>query len=208
MQNSAEEGQDRRALSVLAIPGRMVISANIVTGPNNEFATLEDNVDVIPIPAANDTDSFLTGLVTRHTETQTGLLQIASGVIAEPSLSLLDLLLANAKLKCQFQLTPQLLIPATRSNKYDGFCTSSLYEARPCKTKVKAHVIPSAASNPSTGDPIMQVQNDDIPPPTTIATMQAIGTHLCAIPEEELTSATLTEDRAGSSCSSSYSSFA
>ena len=44
---------------------------------------------------------------------------------------------------------------------------------------------------------------EDLPPPTDIATMQAIGTNLCAIPEEELTVAAFTEDPAGTSSSTS-----
>ena len=66
---------------------------------------------------------------------------------------------------------------------------------------MKLHAIPSVASMPSSVDPSLQVLNEEIPPPTAIATIQAIGTHLCAILEEELTVAALTEDPKGASSS-------
>ena len=76
-------------------------------------------------------------------------------------------------------------------------------ESRIPKSKVKPRIIPSAVSNVNSSVDHMHVESEDIPHPTTIATMQNIGTQLCAIPAEELTEDMLTAGEGGASSASS-----
>lgn len=92
---------------------------------------------------------------------------------------------------------------STRSNKYDGFCINLNQDARPTKSKVKPQVLPSAVAceaNSEEQDSVMQ--ESAIPPPTTITTMQNIGTQLCAIPAKELSIEALTKEEDGPASSS------
>lgn len=89
------------------------------------------------------------------------------------------------------------------SKKYDGFHVTQPTDSRPPKSKVKPRAIPTAAT-PLTDvseDPASEAQEIVVPPPTTIPSMQAIGTQLCAIPVEELTIAALTKEKEGSASS-------
>ena len=58
---------------------------------------------------------------------------------------------------------------SNRLNKYDGFRTTSLFEAHPNKSKVKPRVIPSAAT--TTVASSLQAPSEEVPPPTAIPTM-------------------------------------
>ncbi|KAE8778371.1 hypothetical protein D1007_48714 [Hordeum vulgare] len=81
---------------------------------------------------------------------------------------------------------------SSRSNKYDGFKVPPMADGHIRKSKVKPRVMPHIPILEDTSALEM-----DVPPPTTITTMQAIGTHLCAIPEEELTASILLKEASG-----------
>lgn len=76
-----------------------------------------------------------------------------------------------------------------RSNKYDGFKVPPVSDTRPRASKVKARSVPSAVK------PVMSedLEEGEIPPPTTIHAIQEIGTH-CAVPAEEMTKELLCQD--------------
>ncbi|KAE8814553.1 hypothetical protein D1007_08067 [Hordeum vulgare] len=80
----------------------------------------------------------------------------------------------------------------SRSNKYDGFKVSPMEDGRISKSKVKPRVMPHITIQEENSASEM-----DVPPPTAIITMQDIGTHLCAIPEEELTASILLKEASG-----------
>ena len=90
---------------------------------------------------------------------------------------------------------------STRNNKYDGFRVTLTSDSRQTKSRVKPGVIPSALEATedtpvdSTAAAVPGVDEDDsIPPPTPIPTMQAIGVNLCAVPVEELTTSVLSDE--------------
>ena len=85
---------------------------------------------------------------------------------------------------------------STRNNKYDGFRVVHTTDTRSNKSKVKPHIVPSAAVglNFIMEGQQSEDQEETVPPPTTISTMQAIGTQLCAIPADELTVAELVKE--------------
>ena len=63
---------------------------------------------------------------------------------------------------------------SNRSTKYDGHRVPQPSDTRLPKSKVKPHINPAA---PVTADAhLPQVQDSEIPPPTTIESLQAIGT--------------------------------
>ena len=85
---------------------------------------------------------------------------------------------------------------SNRSTKYDGFRVPQPSDSRQQKSKVKPRLIPSAAtaaSQHTSAEQASDAQELAVPPPTPIATMQAVGTQLCAIPAEELSDAALTK---------------
>ena len=91
----------------------------------------------------------------------------------------------TAKLRC-----------SNRSTKYDGFRVPQPSDSRQQKSKVKHRMIPSAATATSQHTSIEQASDTEelaVPPPTPLATMQAVGTQLCAIPAEEVSVAALTK---------------
>jgi hypothetical protein len=99
--------------------------------------------------------------------------------------------------KMQAPMDTSTLRRSNSNNKYDGFHVTQTTDSRPAKSKVKPRVIPSAAT--ATEDAItMDSTSEDqcvvAPPPTPIPAMQAIGTHMCAIPAEELTISALSEE--------------
>ena len=89
---------------------------------------------MIPMTTDSDTDSSLTELVARHSETQIGLLQIVPGAITEPSIAVVRSSARKCKGKVPAQVDTSTLRRNNRSTKYDGFHTSSLSEVRPCKS--------------------------------------------------------------------------
>ena len=91
---------------------------------------------------------------------------------------------------------------SNRTNKYDGFQVSATSETRLVKSKVKPRVVPAALTisedaNSAATTPAVPNTNDalpDVPTPTPISTLQAIGTDLCAVPAEELTASALSKE--------------
>lgn len=69
-------------------------------------------------------------------------------------------------------------------------------DSRTGQSKVKPRVMPTTQGPSSLSDD-QDAQAADIPPPTTISTMQAIGIQLCTIPDEELSVAALTQETEG-----------
>lgn len=99
--------------------------------------------------------------------------------------------------KRQVPVDTSTLRRSNRSTKYDGFRVLQPTDSRASKSKVKPRNVPSAqvhSEDDSSTDRDMVA-----PPPTSISSMQAIGTQLCAIPEEELTVEALTMSKEGSS---------
>ncbi|KAE8775496.1 hypothetical protein D1007_51970 [Hordeum vulgare] len=81
---------------------------------------------------------------------------------------------------------------SSRSNKYDGFKVPAMADGRINNSKVKPRVMPHISIHEDTRDLEL-----DVPPPTANSTMQAIGTHLYAIPEDELTASKLLKEASG-----------
>lgn len=81
---------------------------------------------------------------------------------------------------------------STRANKYDGFKVSHPTDAKKNTSKVKPRVTPSATPAAKSGtalnapNPLVDRPDQDIPPPTTLATMQDIGTRMCGVPLADL----------------------
>lgn len=82
---------------------------------------------------------------------------------------------------------------STRSTRYDGFRVPQPSDMKVHVSKVKNRVNPaitisSNATAPRSSDEqtVVTPVAVDIPPPTTIQTIQCIGTNLCGIPAEEL----------------------
>lgn len=71
---------------------------------------------------------------------------------------------------------------STRSNKYNGFRVTQPSDTRTASSKVKPRITPSAGSSSNTEDRV----SDEIPPPTPIPVLQAIGVNRCVVPAEEL----------------------
>ena len=86
-----------------------------------------------------------------------------------------------------------------RSTKYDGFRVPQPSDTHLPKSKVKPHINPAAPV--TSEDSLPQAQDVEVPPPTIIKSMQAIGTQLCAIPAEELTVAAPSKPADGSTSS-------
>lgn len=81
---------------------------------------------------------------------------------------------------------------STRNNKYDGFKIHQPTDSRSFKSKVKNKEVPSALKSITPGSSAESEASEatietQIPPPTPIPTMQAVGVQLCAILEDELT---------------------
>lgn len=80
---------------------------------------------------------------------------------------------------------------STRSTRYDGFRISQPSDNKKTVSKVKARVIPAISNDTKTTAP-QGVPNHstsagpDVPPPTSIPTIQCIGINLCGIPKEQL----------------------
>lgn len=88
----------------------------------------------------------------------------------------------------------------TRANKYDGFRVTHTSDSRPHKSKVKPRSTPAAPSSSSSASQNIMQREDGAPPPTPVPDIQAEGIHLCAIPEDELTTeALMAEDTPSSS---------
>ncbi|KAE8778135.1 hypothetical protein D1007_49002 [Hordeum vulgare] len=73
--------------------------------------------------------------------------------------------------KMKLQVDTSNLRRSLRSNKYDGFKIPSMAEGKITKSKVKPRMIPNIALQEVERAPTLEV-----PPPTSINTMQAIGT--------------------------------
>ena len=91
---------------------------------------------------------------------------------------------------------------SNRTNKYDGFQVSATSAPRLVTSKVTPRVVRAALpsseeANSAATTPTVPNTDDalpDVPPPTPIATLQAIGTDLCAVPAEELTASALSKE--------------
>jgi hypothetical protein len=80
---------------------------------------------------------------------------------------------------------------SARSNKYDGFKVHLIYDTKPVKSKVKTRVVPFVKESMKkkrsrAEDNAQSASDNNVPPPTPIATMQAIGVNLCGVPPEEV----------------------
>lgn len=82
---------------------------------------------------------------------------------------------------------------STRSMRYDGFCVPQPSDVKSATSKVKARVTPSItnATKTTAPQPMLQAkatspQDDAVPPPTPIITIQSIGINLCGIDKDEL----------------------
>ena len=105
--------------------------------------------------------------------------------------------------KSQAPIDTATLRRSNRSNKYDGFRTNLLTESRTTKSKVKPHLLPSALpSAKEMEENTVNTADETVPPPTPVSTMQNIGTHLCAIPADELTDEILSDNNGGSTSES------
>ena len=63
-------------------------------------------------------------------------------------------------------------------------------------SKVKPRIILNVASMVVITE-LSKIQDADVPPPPSISEIQAIGSHQCAIPPEELTEEMLLEEQVG-----------
>ena len=118
------------------------------------------NDDSLHMRSDADTESPLTDLAAYHSETQTGLLQIATGVISEPSNTAVGSSARKRNGKVPAPIDTSTLRRSNYSNKYDGFRTKSLSEVKATKSKVKPRTVPSATSMDSAVDPYMQMMNE------------------------------------------------
>ena len=71
---------------------------------------------------------------------------------------------------------------SSRSNKFNGFKSQQVTDARPVISRVKPRLITSIGSSSSAAD-----AHEAILPPTPVPVLQDIGINRCAIPAEELT---------------------
>lgn len=85
------------------------------------------------------------------------------------------------------------LLRSTRSTRYDGFKMTLITDAKKTQSKVKPRGAPSVACSSKATDPCSKlllqpptVQTDELPPPTPIQQLQHVGTVLCGILAEEL----------------------
>lgn len=102
----------------------------------------------------------------------------------------------HRKAKMSVPIDTANLRRSNRSTKYNGFRVPQPSDSRQLKSKVKPRMIPSAATATSQHTSIEQASDTEelaVPPPTPLATMQAVGTQLCAIPAEEVSDEDLTK---------------
>lgn len=109
----------------------------------------------------------------------------------------------SRKGKGQAPIDTASLRRSNRSNKYDGFRINLNNESCSNKSTMKPRVLPSVLPRATVvEDTEVNMQDAELPPPTSIPTLQNIGTHLCAIPAEELTEEILSKSDGGSASSS------
>lgn len=82
---------------------------------------------------------------------------------------------------------------STRSTRYDGFRVPQPTDAKPTVSKVKPRSVTTVTVKSLATAPHKSLQLSDdavsssvMPPPTTIETIQCIGTRLCGIPASDL----------------------
>lgn len=90
---------------------------------------------------------------------------------------------------------------SSRVNRYDGFRISQPSDNRVYTSKVKPRNTPAAPSSSTAASQNVEIQADEIPPPTPLQEMQSEGVNLCAVPEDELTEAALLAEDNGPSSS-------
>lgn len=219
-------GTDGLQFTHLALPAPVMESSVVIEEINNSdiaaplMNTADDTALDTDIESVVNVLSADTALFDTMDATNTALLDVISApssdetvplptasesmqLIAAPSNSMIseNLVSRQCKGKMQAPIDTANLRRSNRSNKYDGFWVNTLSEARPSKSKVKPRLVPTSVKHSSNTDLNMQTQDDSIPPPTPITTMQAVGIRLCAIPEVELSKAVLTKEKTDSSAS-------
>lgn len=83
---------------------------------------------------------------------------------------------------------------SSRANKYDGFKTHHISDARPTKSKVKPRAAPTVKTTSLASAPAIPSTSTEVPPALPIDDIQRIGGQ-CGIPPEELTSGKLLADQ-------------
>lgn len=166
---------DSPVLSDIISPGPDLQSMNTDDNTTKVVSSKEHMQDLVQLTEHVGDNSALLNL-TEATASDLEPTSQASGSVST---------IAHRKGKAQAPTDCSQLRRSSRSNKYDGFKVHQPTDSRTHKSKVKPRVVPSALKiNEAQGE---TADSDEIPPPTTISVMQAVGVQLCAVPEEELT---------------------
>lgn len=173
------------------------ITQGFNSGPSEvDTLNLNEPTVLLELPLHSDNSSDISAPSLLQSDLSTELSMPGHSNIAPSSASSAN----QRKGKAQAPIDCSNLCRSNRANKYDGFRVHQSTDSHPYKSKVKARVIPSARKSQNTSD--NPEGAEEIPPPTTIPVMQAVGVQLYAVPEDELTVDALTKEPEGPSSSS------